>query len=403
MSISRFHSIPRFALPYTLADFAAGWRAISAGAPHTDAFPLFAGTPKFWTRSGRQALALLLRALRLKPCSGIAIPLFTDPSLFRAIVAAGHRPVFVDIQPQYLTIDPRSLKDCRGAFSAVVAVHLFGQPADMPAVLAAAGNAPVIEDTAHAPFSVLDGRPAGTFGVATFYSFASTKYWPAGGGGLAVVNDLSLAKNLSEEARHLTPSSRSREIRDLSLQMAKATVFHRRLYGICGRPIRRWVEEWALLEPILDQTEIQRPWAAVACRQASRLALRVQQQRASSLQLLIRLNGTEDVVLPHDRPGARCNYHLFPVLVRNRQERAAAVAGMWSKFIDTSMIYSGVVQEARQFGYQGGCPIAESVADRLMTLPNYAGLTADDIDSVADAFMSSLNACRSAMIATPTV
>ena len=51
------------------------------------------------------------------------------------------------------------------------------------------------------------------------------------------------------------------------------------------------------------------------------------------------------------------------------------MAAMWAKFVDTSMIYSGVVKECRRFGYVGGCPVAESVADRLITLPNYAALT----------------------------
>jgi dTDP-4-amino-4,6-dideoxygalactose transaminase len=67
---------------------------------------------------------------------------------------------------------------------------------------------------------------------------------------------------------------------------------------------------------------------------------------------------------------------------------------MWERFIDTSMIYSGVVQEARRFGYQAGCPVSESVADRLITLPNYAALSGDDIDIVAQVFLSSLRACR---------
>ena len=99
MPISRFHSIPRFALPYTPADFAAGLRAILRGAPPPEAFGLLGDSPKFWTRSGRQALRLLLGALDLKPGSGVALPLFTDPSLVRAIVAAGHRPVFIDVDP----------------------------------------------------------------------------------------------------------------------------------------------------------------------------------------------------------------------------------------------------------------------------------------------------------------
>lgn len=396
MLTSRFHSIPRFALPYTAADFAAGLHALFRGGPSPDAFGLFCDRPKFWTRSGRQTLRLLLEALELKPGSGVALPLFTDPSLVKAIVAAGHQPVFIDVDRRYLTIHPQSLQDACGTFSAVVAVHLFGQLADMPAILDAAESVPVIEDTAHAPLSSLNGRIAGSFGVAGFYSFASTKYWPAGGGGLAVVNEASLASKLADRVRSLSPPPQLEEFNNLILQATKAAVFSRRLYGVFGRPVRPWAESRALLEPYLDMNAIQRSSAAVACRQALRLPQRVELQRANSLRLLARLGAVDDVVIPQERPGTRYNYHLFPVLLRNREERAALMAAMWERFVDTSMIYSGVVKEARRFGYVRGCPVAESVADRLITLPNYAGLSAQEIDTVADAFLSSLRACRQA-------
>jgi dTDP-4-amino-4,6-dideoxygalactose transaminase len=394
MPISRLHSIPRFALPYTPEDFAAGLRAIFRGAPPPETFGLLDDSPKFWTRSGRQALRLLLCALDLKPASGVALPLFTDPSLVKAIVAAGHRPVFIDVEPRFLTMDPESLEHARGSFSAVVAVHLFGQLADMPSLLVAAGSAPVIEDAAHAPLSYLNGRMAGRFGVACFYSFASTKYWPAGGGGLAIVHYANLARKLADSIRSLSPPSRAQELRSLVLQAAKAVVFTRQLYGFFGRPIRRWTDQWALLEPCLDLQAIQRSWAAVACRQALRFPERVELQRANSLRLLARLGEVDDVVLPGERPGAQYNYHLFPVLLRDREERTAMMAAMWARFVDTSMIYSGVVKECRRFGYVGGCPVAESVADRLITLPNYAALAEQDIDHVAQAFLAELLAFR---------
>src|SRR5260370_26232471 len=80
MLISRLHSIPRFALPYTPADFAAALLAIFRGAPSPEPLRLLGDSPKFWTRSGRQALRLLLEALELKPRSGVALPLVTNPS-----------------------------------------------------------------------------------------------------------------------------------------------------------------------------------------------------------------------------------------------------------------------------------------------------------------------------------
>jgi dTDP-4-amino-4,6-dideoxygalactose transaminase len=237
---------------------------------------------------------------------------------------------------------------------------------------------------------------AGTFGVACFYSFASTKYWPAGGGGLAIVHQAALARRLERALGSLSLPSRAHELRNLGLQAAKTVVFNRRLYGFFGKPMRRWADQWALLEPHLDMNGIQRSWAAVACRQALRFPERVELQRANSLRLLTRLGDVKDAVFPLERPGARYNYHLFPVLLRDRAERKAVMAAMWRKFVDTSMIYSGVVKESRRFGYVEGCPVAESVADRLITLPNHAALTSRDIDDVAQVFLSNLQACRDA-------
>jgi dTDP-4-amino-4,6-dideoxygalactose transaminase len=394
MLISRLYSIPRFALPYAPMDFASALIAIFHGGPPPDAFGLLGESPKFWTRSGRQALRLLLSALDLKPGSGVALPLFTDPSLVSAIAVAGHRPVFIDVDPKFLTMDPSSLEAARGRFSALVVVHLFGQMADMPALRAAAPDVPLIEDAAHAPLSYMNGRMAGSFGLAAFYSFASTKYWPAGGGGLAVVHDATLAHKLARATDSLIPPSRLEELGNLILQGAKATVFNRQLYGIFGKPIRRWADKWALLEPRLDLNAIQRSYAAVASRQALRFPQRVERQRANSLRLLSKLTTLEDVVLPRERPETRYNYHLFPVLLRNIQERAAVQASMWEQFVDTSTIYCDVAKRCRQFGYSGTCPVAESVASRLITVPNHAILTSRDIDSVAQVFLSSLHAWR---------
>lgn len=394
MRYSRFRPVPRFGLPYRPSDCCRGLLAILRGAPSAEPFSLLGDSPKFWTRSGRQALRLLLRALDLKPESGVAVPLFTDPSLVSAIVSAGHRPVFIDIDQRFLTIDPKSLAAARGSFSAVVVVHLFGHMADMPELLAVARDVPVIEDAAHAPLSYLNERMAGSFGVASFYSFASTKYWPAGGGGLAVVNDAALARRVAHLTQLLSSSSVLEELRSLVLQTAKATVFSRPVYGFLGKPLRRWAERWALLEPGLNMKGIQRPWAAVACRQALRFPQRVQLQRKNSLRLLSKLRSAEDVVLPYERPGAQHNYHLFPVLLRDSIERQAMMNAMWAQFVDTSMIYSDVVERCRRFGYQGGCPVAEAVAERLITIPNHAALARQDITQIAEVFLSSLEACR---------
>jgi dTDP-4-amino-4,6-dideoxygalactose transaminase len=148
---------------------------------------------------------------------------------------------------------------------------------------------------------------------------------------------------------------------------------------------------------------IQRSQAAVALRQAEGFRQRVEQQRGNSLRLLSHLTDADDVVLPRERRGARYNYHLFPVLLRDATERAGVVRAMWEQFVDTSTIYSGAIEVCRKFGYSAGCPVAESVASRLITLPNYAALTNDEIDLVAQVFLSSLKDWRNGRPSHPVL
>jgi dTDP-4-amino-4,6-dideoxygalactose transaminase len=291
-------------------------------------------------------------------------------------------------------MDPGSLAAARGQFSAVVAVHLFGQVADLNRIRQAAGPVPLIEDTVHAPLSRLDGHEVGEFGVASFHSFASTKYWTAGGGGLLVVHDPEVARRVAKEVQFLKRQPLMDEWKNLLQQVVKAFLFHRPMYGILGIPIRSWAEKRAFLEPVLSRKQIQRPHAAVALRQALRFRERVARQRQNSLYLLSLLQGAEGVVLPWEWPGAAYNYHLFPVLMANLRERDAVAAAMLTHGIDTSHLYSDSIDHSRKLGYQGGCPVAESVAARLMTLPNYASLSRTDIERVARAFLQALRHCR---------
>jgi perosamine synthetase len=389
--------IPRFALPYGFGDLLAGAAALlKKWTPSPDPFGEVLGNgDKFWTSSGRQALWLALKGLDLEPGSGVAVPLFNDLSVSTAVVRAGCRPIFIDITEQTLTMDPGSLAAARGQFSAVVAVHLFGQVADLKRIREAAGLVPLVEDTVHAPLSRLDGREVGRFGVASFHSFASTKYWTAGGGGLLVVHDPQIARRVAEELRSLKRQASIDEWRTLLLQAAKAVVFRRPLYGILGIPIRSWAEKRAFLEPVLSRKQIQRPHAIIALRQARSFRERVARQRENSLYLLSLLRGAEGVILPREWQGAAYNYHLFPVLMADEHERDAVAAAMLAQGVDTSHLYSDSIDHSRKLGYRGGCPVAESVAARLLTLPNYASLSRTDIRRVARVFLQALRQSRS--------
>ncbi len=146
--------------------------------------------------NGTDALELSLRALGIGPDARVATTANAGMYASVAILAAGARPVYVDIDAATLTMDPAALR-AAGPVEAVIVTHLYGRMADMPAILAASGGAPVIEDCAQAHGAELDGRKAGSWGALGSFSFYPTKNLGAlGDGGAVVTADPDLAERV---------------------------------------------------------------------------------------------------------------------------------------------------------------------------------------------------------------
>jgi len=148
----------------------------------------YLGTPRVRAvASCDLGLMIGLAALDL-PAGGEAIvPAFTFNSTINAILWNRLTPVFADVDPQRLTLDPAEVGALAGPRTAVVVgTHVFGNPCDHDAIRAAAGSArlPVVYDAAHAYGSRYRGRPAGTLGDLEVFSFSGTKLVTSAEGGL---------------------------------------------------------------------------------------------------------------------------------------------------------------------------------------------------------------------------
>ena len=149
------------------------------------------------TASGRAALLTLLDALGLGPGDEIIIPAYTLGELLPLLQGRGLRIVAADVDPASFNLTPRGLAARLGPHTrAVIAVHLFGAPADLDGLLALTRprGIPLIEDCAHAHGARLAGRPAGSLGTAGFFSLEVNKPVATFGGGLLVCNDAGLAR-----------------------------------------------------------------------------------------------------------------------------------------------------------------------------------------------------------------
>lgn len=131
-------------------------------------------------------LVIALAALDLPAGAEAIVPSFTFNSTINAILWNRLTPVFADLDPQRLTLDPGEVRALMGPRTAVVlGTHVFGNPCDHDAIRAAAGPAvPIVYDAAHAYGSHYRGRPAGTLGDIEVFSFSGTKLITSAEGGL---------------------------------------------------------------------------------------------------------------------------------------------------------------------------------------------------------------------------
>ena len=164
--------------------------------------------------SGTAALHLALLTQNVKPRDTVVVTSYSFIATANVIELCGAQPVFVDILPDTFNIDPDSLKktlkrlmankDTAHRVKAILPVHTFGQMADMAAILELAQrySLPVVEDAACALGATLQGRQAGTWGVAGCFSFHPRKAITTGEGGIITINDSALARRLRVLRNH---------------------------------------------------------------------------------------------------------------------------------------------------------------------------------------------------------
>jgi len=152
--------------------------------------------------SGRFALALILQKGGLQPGDEVILPSFTYHAVPRILVAMKLKPVFVDSRESDFTIDPALVEQSiTSRTKAIIPTHLYGQPAEMDAIIdiAEQHDLLVIEDCAQAMGATYHGRTVGSLGDAAMFSLAIAKNLGGFGGGIITTNDSELAEMLSAE------------------------------------------------------------------------------------------------------------------------------------------------------------------------------------------------------------
>ncbi|KQV70297.1 DegT/DnrJ/EryC1/StrS family aminotransferase [Rhizobium sp. Root1220] len=303
--------------------------------------------------TGTSALHLSLLAAGVGPGDEVITVSFTFVATASAICYTGARPVFVDVEPVTLTMDPTKLEAAiTPRTKAIVPVHLYGQMADMDAIRAIADKhgLPVIEDACQAHGAEYKGRRAGSIGVSGCFSFYPGKNLGAcGEGGIVVTSNDEHAKTI-------------RMLRDWGQEQRYHHLlkgFNYRMDEIQGAILRvklRYLEDW---------TE----------------ARRARADRYSAL-----LAGSRVVRAPVAVADRRHVYHVYAVRSHDREHLQHALR---ADGIHTGLHYPIPVhlQKAHaDLGYRtGDLPVSEAAAREVLSLPIYPELTLRQVEQVVAA------------------
>ena len=303
--------------------------------------------------TGTSALHLALLAAGVGPGDEVITVPFTFVATVSAICYTGALPVFVDVEPVSLTMDPAKLEVAiTSRTKAIVPVHLYGQMADMDAIIAIAARhgIPVIEDACQAHGAEYQGRRAGSMGVSGCFSFYPGKNLGAcGEGGIAVTNNDAHAKTM-------------RMLRDWGQERRYHHVlkgFNYRMDGIQGAILRvklRHLDAWT------------------TARRA----------HATHYSSLLAELGT--VKTPVEVAYRRHVYHIYAVRCRNRDGLHGALE---AEGIQSGLHYPIPVHLQRaheDLGYRpGDFPVSETAARTVLSLPIYPEMTTKQVEQVVAA------------------
>jgi dTDP-4-amino-4,6-dideoxygalactose transaminase len=300
--------------------------------------------------TGTDALHIALRALGIGAGDEVITSTLSAAYTGLAIKMAGARPVFADIDPERLTLDPAAVAAAvTPRTAAIVPVHLYGQPADMRAItrIAVRHGLAIVEDCCQAHLATCDGMLVGSFGAAAAYSFYPTKNLGAlGDGGALTTNDSAVA-------------ARARRLRN----GGQTDRYHHAEFGVNSR---------------LDELQ-----AAILRARLPLLAEWTATRRALASQYRRLLRAIDSVRIPPELDPGHV-YHLFPIRSRVRDSLRQHLRD-WN--VETLIHYPIPMSAQAAFANDQppACPVADLVAGELLSLPLYPSLEPSAVQTVAAA------------------
>ncbi|WP_163377116.1 DegT/DnrJ/EryC1/StrS family aminotransferase [Dietzia sp. Alg238-R159] len=300
--------------------------------------------------SGTSGLHLGLLACGIGPGDEVIVPSFTFAATANSVALTGATPVFADIDPDSFCLSPEAAEAAiTDRTRAIMPVHLYGHPADMPAILqlAESRGLEVFEDAAQAHGAALHGNPVGAFGRFGMFSLYPTKNMTSGEGGMVSAADAETARQL-------------RLLRNQGMEKQ----YHNEIVGLNNR-----------------MTDIH---AAIGRVQLSKVDGWTETRRSNAAQLDARLEG---VTVPPVADGARHVYHQYTVRVpEDRDGFSSALKNEYG--VGSGMFYPVPSHRLETFAVEAELPETDRAANECLSLPVHPSIGASELDRIVEAVNS---------------
>ncbi|MEM7348203.1 MAG: DegT/DnrJ/EryC1/StrS family aminotransferase [Chloroflexota bacterium] len=309
------------------------------------------------TCNGTVALHLLAATLKLGPGDEVIMPTLTFVATANAIAYTGATPVFVDSESDTWNIDPEKVSAAiTPNTKAILAVHLYGHPANMAPLrkIADEHGLLLLEDAAEAHGACYQGQRTGSLADAAIFSFYGNKIITTGEGGIIVTNNKAWADRaffLENQGRH------------------------------SDNPY--WHPEMAFN---YRMTNVQ---AAIGLAQLERIESLIEARRRNAVYYQERLSELPDVILHPEMPWAKNVYWMYSILIEDGfgLSRDEVCRQLREQGIDTRPFFYPI-HTLPMYKIDRVYPVAEYLGDRGINLPSSATLTVEQIDRVCDTLIS---------------
>lgn len=323
--------------------------------------------------SGTAGLHLAIRALGIKDGDEVITTPFSFISSSNVMLFERARPVFVDIDPRTLNIDPQNIekffesrydfdgeilknRQTRAKVKAILPVHIFGQPCDMDRIMQIAEryNLKVVEDVCEAMGAEYKGKKVGTFGEASVFAFYANKQITTGEGGMIVSNDEKIAKLC-------------RSMRNQGRDESSAWLVHRRL----GYNYR------------LDEMS-----AALGIAQMRRIKEILLARKKIADVYNERLKDLKDIEIPYISLSVKMSWFVYVIRIKEKINRDKVIEHLQKKGIECRAYFPPIHLQPfyrKMFGFkEGDFPITEKVSKSTIALPFYNNLAEKQVDYVCE-------------------